>query len=97
MNNIILLLSFIIGFFLLYKINYIPNMYHENIRQELILYIQDSSYHIHHWITFSLFLFFIFIGKYLKNEIILSIIVGTFLGFIVEGFLFKDRFNIKLT
>ena len=68
-----------------------------NTTQKMILYINDYKYHIHHWLTFSILLSFLLIGKYLKNNIIFNIILGLLLGTIIEGLLFEDRFSFTVS
>ena len=48
--NYYLLISFVIGFYFMYMINYLPNL-NNNTKQKIILYLDDKKYHIHHWLT----------------------------------------------
>lgn len=90
--NYYLLISFVIGFYFMYMINYLPNL-NNNTKQKIILYLDDKKYHIHHWLTLSILLIFFILGKYLKNNVFFEIILGILLGLIVEGLLFEDRFS----
>jgi len=88
----------IIGFTLAYFINYKPNMKNKNERQELDLLIGNKCYHIHHWITFTLIIIILFIGKYIITQSLFFSIIGILFGFILEDFLFtgkKSLFKIK--
>jgi hypothetical protein len=83
------LLGIIIGFFFMFVINYIP----KKTNQKLILHFNQFCFHIHHWIIGILLLVLAFLVKY-SNETVFNIIIGLLAGFVLEGFLFKDMFNI---
>ena len=93
----LLFISIILGFILLYLINYLPEKKDKKNTYilELYLFINGQCYHIHHWITLSIILILIFLINRIDNIIILNIIVGFILGAILEDFLFKDEFKLK--
>jgi hypothetical protein len=90
----------IVGFLILYFTNYLPNNKNKNteisnqVLQQLILIVNKNCYHIHHWITFTIFIILMLIGKF-TNNYILTGIIGLLIGGILESFLFKDTFKIK--
>ena len=85
-TNIII---FILSFLLILKINYYNN---KNKTQKLILYLGKNCYHIHHWLLLTLLIYFMYVIRYIDLKYFEAINI-IFLAFILEGLLFKDRFN----
>lgn len=89
----------LIGFLLAIYFNYLPSI-KNNIRQELDIIINNTCYHIHHWIYYLLIIFFILLGRNINNDTFLFSFIGVLLGFILEDFMFlfnsnKNIFKIK--
>lgn len=86
----------IIGFLFAYKSNYVGNSTTSNSTlQELVLFIDNECFHIHHYIWISFLIFALYLGKYLNKNIIFNIIVAFLVGCALEGFMFKDWMLIK--
>lgn len=85
----IVIVSAIISFLSMILINYLP----KNTNQKVIFHLWKNCYHIHHWIIGLFLLGLIFLVKNI-NEDQFKILVGLIIGFVLEGFLFKDMFNI---
>jgi|TARA_Y100000992_G_scaffold300968_1_gene270768 hypothetical protein len=86
-----------IGYGLSYYIHYLP---HQNdpdkkYTKKLILTWDSKDYHIHHWITFSLIILLLVLGKFSPNWLIV-IFIGLSLGTIFEDFLFDNIFKIEI-
>ena len=96
-NIITLILSSIIGYRVCYLINYKPQMSdpYKLKKQHLILTWNSQEYHIHHWITFSIIVLLLILGRYCSIHIFLMVI-GLSLGCVLEGFLFDDWYKIKI-
>ena len=77
---------FIISFLLILKINYFGSA---KKVQKLILHFGKHCYHIHHWFSFTVLIFFMYFIRNCKLIYFESLVV-IFLAFILEGFLFKD-------
>ena len=77
---------FIISFLLILKINYFGS---NNKVQKLILHFGKHCYHIHHWFSFTILIFFMYFVRNCKLIYFESLII-IFSAFILEGFLFKD-------
>jgi len=90
------IVSIIIGYLIVLLVNYLPqqNDINNNFIQKLELTWNSTKFHIHHWITFSTVITFMIIGRYAK-PIIFNILVGLFIGAILEGFLFDDWYIIQ--
>lgn len=93
-NNIYLIIyiSLLFGFILAYFVNYKKNK--KNL-QELILFINNNCYHIHHYIIYSLFILFILLGRFVKNNYIIYFIIFFMIGLSIEDLLFDDWYIIK--
>ena len=94
---IIIITSTLFGYKVCYLVNYQPqiNDPYKVKKQHLILTWNSQDYHIHHWITFSIIIVFIILGRYCPFYIFL-IVIGLSFGCILEGFLFDDWYKIKL-
>lgn len=97
LDIILLVISIIIGFKICYYLNYLPQQNDplKQKKQHLILTWNSQEYHIHHWITFSIIIMLIIIGRYLSFYL-LVILIGLSFGCILEGFLFDDWYKIRL-
>ena len=92
------IISVIFGFLIGYIFNYSPHKKHGKklrYRQEFDLFIGKYCYHIHHWITLSVLLIVLNLGKYDMDGVLFNFTEWFILGLILEGFLFKDAFKIK--
>ncbi len=68
------------------NVHYFPN---------LKIHRETHYYHIHHWMYFgALFLLIVSIRKRFRGD---RIIEGFFLGLILQGLTYKDRFKVKFT
>ena len=84
------------GFWITYIINYKHNLVQQEKRlQELVLFTDDSCYHIHHYITIAGLIIFMLIGRYVESHIIINSIYAFLIGVALEDFLFKDWAIIK--
>ena len=90
---IILLLSIIVGFIITYFVNYKPYKSKKDARK-LILYWSKNKYHIHHWITFSILIFFLLLGSFLPFSIVL-VLIGLGIGANIISCFYKDWCKIK--
>ena len=97
LDIILLVISIIIGFKICYYLNYLPQQNDplKQKKQHLILTWNSQEYHIHHWITFSIIILLIIIGRYVSFYL-LVILIGLSFGCILEGFLFNDWYKIRL-
>lgn len=51
---------------------------------------QNSAIHLHHWICYLLLSFLLFF----VNFVYIEIVFGFFIGMIIQGLLYKDKFKI---
>jgi hypothetical protein len=84
-------LIFIIVLLLSVRVNYDKK---KSYREELKLYWGKYCFHIHHWITYSLFIMLIMIGKY-NNELMVNSTIAVLLAIIAEDFLYGNIFNLR--
>lgn len=97
--------SFILGFFLsiIYSLILLPrrsgNPPKMNITIYPILYngmiiipiSKNKAIHLHHWIFLSIVV--LFLKKYFKNKNLLEILIGFFLGLIIQGLTYNDAYD----
>ena len=98
MKIILFIVACIISFTLAYFIHYLPHINDNNEQntKKLILTWNSKKYHIHHWITFSLIIIILLLGKFSPDWLIIFFI-GLCLGTIFEDFLFDDIFKIEIS
>lgn len=84
-------LFFLITLLLSIRINYDKK---KSYREELKLYWGKYCFHIHHWITYSLFILLILIGKY-NSELMVNTTIAVLLAIILEDFLYGNIFNLR--
>ena len=84
-------LIFIIALLLSVRINYDKK---KSYREELKLYWGKYCFHLHHWITYSIFIALIMIGKY-NSELMVNSTIAVLLAIIFEDFLYGNVFNLK--
>ena len=87
---IILLLSIIVGIIITYFVNYKSKKV-----QKLILYWDKNKYHIHHWITYSVLIFFLLLGSFLPFSVLL-VLIGLGIGCNIVSCFYKDWCKIKI-
>ena len=94
---LVFILSIIIAYMLSYYIHYLPhkNDVDKKYTKKLILTWNSKQYHIHHWITFSIVIIILLLGKY-SNDYLIAIYIGLCLGTIFEDFLFDNIFKIEI-
>ena len=93
-HDILIILNFlIIGFLISYFLNYKNNKLLDNF-QELILILNKTCYHIHHYIVYFILVITLLIGKYISNKK-LFIIIFILTGMSIEDLLYKDWYLIK--
>ena len=91
---IYLLVPLIIGFTIMYFINY-KKVTKGYKLQELVLLMKGNCYHIHHSMVMLLIIISIIIGRFLQNDLLLVSIIGLLLGISMEDLLFKDWDLVK--
>lgn len=91
---IYLLVPLIIGFTIMYFINY-KKVTKGYKLQELVLLMKGNCYHIHHSMVMLLIIISIIIGRFLQNDLLLISIIGLLLGISMEDLLFKDWDLVK--
>ena len=91
---IYLFVPLIIGFTILYFINY-KKVTKGYKLQELVLLMKGNCYHIHHSMVMLLIIISIIIGRFLQNDLLLVSIIGLLLGISMEDLLFKDWDLVK--
>jgi hypothetical protein len=91
MSLYIYLLLFIISLTLSIAINYNKA---GNFKEELKLIWGNKCFHIHHWITYSIFIILILIGT-TKNRIMIYSIITILLAIISEDFLYRNIFKLR--
>lgn len=93
---LLIIFSLLIGFYGTYRFNYINNPNDINTRlQELILFMDDACFHIHHYIWLTLIIIALYLGRYIKKQIYFNMFVAFLVGCAAEGLLFKDWMLIK--
>ena len=91
---IYLFVPLIIGFTIMYFINY-KKVTKGYKLQELVLLMKGNCYHIHHFMVMLLIIISIIIGRFLQNDLLLVSIIGLLLGISMEDLLFKDWDLVK--
>ena len=95
----LLLFSIFVGYSIAYLIHYLPHQIDtgkkKSYSKKLILTWNSKHYHIHHWITFSIIILLLLIGKYAPKTI-MYVFIGLSLGSIFEDFLFDNIFKIEI-
>ena len=87
-----LFLVFLVTFMLFTKFNFLKR---DSFKEELLLvWGENTCYHIHHWITFSIFLVLMYLSRY-SNTTTFYVFVTMVVASISEDFLFRDIFQIK--
>ena len=52
---------------------------------------KNKAIHLHHWIFLSIIV--LFLNKYFKNKKLLEILIGFFLGLIIQGLTYNDAYD----
>ncbi len=96
----LLFFSTIIGFYISYLVHYLPHSIEihkkeKKYSKKLILTWNSKQYHIHHWITFSIVILLLLLGRYAHISIF-YVFIGLSLGTIFEDFLFDNIFKIEI-
>ena len=84
-------LFFIIALLLAIRVNYEKK---RSYREELKLYWGKYCFHIHHWLTYSLFILLILIGRY-NSDLMVYSTIAVLLAIILEDFLYGNVFNLR--
>ncbi len=84
-------LFFIIALLLAIRVNYEKK---RSYREELKLYWGKYCFHIHHWITYLLFIVLILIGKY-NSELMVNSTIAVLLAIILEDFFYGNIFSLR--
>ena len=94
---LVFIISTLVGYILSYYIHYLPhkNDVDKKYTKKLILTWDSKEYHLHHWITFSLVILILLLGKY-SNDILIVIYIGLCVGTVFEDFLFDNIFKIMM-
>lgn len=84
-------LFFIITLLLSIRVNYEKK---KSYREELKLFWGKYCFHIHHWLTYSLFILLILIGRY-NSDLMVYSAIAVLLAIILEDFLYGNIFNLR--
>ncbi len=84
-------LFFIIALLLAIRVNYEKK---RSYREELKLYWGKYCFHIHHWLTYSLFILLILIGRY-NSDLMVYSTIAVLLAIILEDFLYGNVFSLR--
>ena len=77
------------AFLLAYLVNY--KSYNN---QKVVLVLNETCYHLHHWLTLTGLLAAGFFFSFVPKRIIYTL-VAAMIGFIIEGLIFKDFWKIR--
>lgn len=93
---IVLIISVLAGFAGGVHFNYVKNAASAHTRlQELVLFTDDSCYHIHHSMCFSLAMGCIAFGRYVRNPLVVAGVVGLMIGASLMDLLYPDWDLVK--
>jgi hypothetical protein len=84
-------LFFIITLLLSIRVNYEKK---KSYREELKLYWGKYCFHIHHWLTYTLFILLILIGRY-NSDLMVYSTLAVLLAIILEDFLYGNVFILR--
>ena len=90
-KNFIIIIVLILGFVLTY------NRIHTDTTklQELVLFTNNTCYHIHHYIWMSIIVILIILDRNIRDKKYINIILAFLIGSSLVDFLFKDWMLIK--
>jgi hypothetical protein len=88
---IIYAILFLVAFLLSIRVNYKKKRWY---KEELKLYWGIYCYHLHHFITYSLFIGLILLGRY-ANSFITNCIIILLLGILIEDFMYGNVFKLR--
>jgi len=96
----LLFFSILIGFSISYLVHYLPHSFEKKNKEKkytkkLILTWNSKQYHIHHWITFTIIIILLLLGRYVYDPVFF-VFIGLSLGTIFEDFLFDNIFKIEM-
>lgn len=93
---IIFIIAVFIGFGAGVHFNYVKNASSVQTRlQELVLFANDSCYHIHHSMVFMLCIACLALGRLIKNNKIVAGIIGLMVGASLMDLLYPDWDLVK--
>ena len=84
-------LFFIIALLLSIRVNYEKQ---KSYREELKLYWGKYCFHIHHWLTYTLFILLILIGRH-NSDLMVYSTIAVLLAIILEDFLYGNIFDLR--
>lgn len=84
-------LFFVIALLLAIRVNYEKK---KAYREELKLFWGKYCFHIHHWLTYSLFILLILIGRY-NSDLMVYSTIAVLLAIILEDFLYGNIFDLR--
>lgn len=88
---IIYVVLFSVALLLSVRVNYEKKRW---FKEELKLYWGMYCYHLHHFITYSLFIGLILLGRY-ANSFFTNCIIVILLGILVEDFMYGNVFQLR--
>jgi uncharacterized membrane protein len=91
--NISNLIQYIIVFFFGLAIAYLNN-YKEPTKNELLLIWKNKCYHIHHWITYSIFIAALYSHLFLNIKYV-HVITIFLIGLVAEDLFYRDILKIR--
>ena len=95
-NIALIVFSLIIGYYSTYIFNYIPDPTNPRSRfQELVLFMDNECFHIHHYMWIMLTIAILYVGRYITKQIYFNMCVAFLIGCAIEGLMFKDWMLIK--
>ena len=92
-NTYFIIVSLFLGLILSYRFNYSKK--NDKSVQEILLVVNKTCYHIHHYIWLSIVIVCILIGRYIRSDRIIFCIIAFALGSCLEDFFYTDWYLIK--
>ena len=93
---LVLITATVTGFVGGARFNYVRNVGSVGTRlRELVLFANDSCYHIHHSIFAMVFVAWIAFGRFVKNAAVVCAVVGLLVGVSLTDLLYPDWYLVK--
>jgi hypothetical protein len=93
---LVFIAAVVVGFAVGVRFNYVRNPESARTRlRELVLFVDDSCYHIHHSIVAMVFIAWIAFGRIVKDLETLYAVVGVLVGASLMDLLYPDWYLVK--